>query len=389
MKILIFSHETPPMVGGAGTYVYELAMCLSQLGHDIYLLTGHSVKSNKEERIFDKKLADNNINITRIHWIDMTKTWFIYWHRIFNKYYKSKQPFDLVIFANYTSNVIGSKVFDKLNCPYRIVIHGDDIDYFFSRPRLKDYVMFNRRKMVTYFSNSEKIISVSNYLEKGLKSYLPLLTNSKVVHHGINPEIFNIESIDNLKLERDQFLKANGLLGNEKIILCSARLAAGKGQDSIIKALANLGNIAENAVLIFAGSGPEENSLKEYVSHLGVADKVKFVGSLARSELIKLYAYCDLFVMLSRRKGETFGIVFIEAMALGKPVIGTNIGGIPEVIEDGVNGFLVEPDDIESISSRIESLLNDRSLRLAMGGRGREMVDDHFNSKKMAIATIS
>lgn len=387
MKILIFSHEIPPIAGGAGTYAYELSKSLAELGNDVYILTGES-NDSKGDSINDKSLLTYGISVSRYHWIDKSKSWFIYWDRVFLKYYNKTGPFDLVIFGNYTANIIGSKVFNKLGCPYRIVIHGDDIDYFFSTPRFKDHIMFRKKKMISYFTNAERVVSVSDYLNGILLRYMPSLTNTKVVHHGIDTNIFNIKSVNDPARAKSDILKKHGCSGNEFTVFCSARLVEGKGQDILIDSFSQILCSNENAVLILAGDGPDLDRLKNKVDKYQISKSVIFAGKMKREDLLRYYAACDVFVMNSRRRGETFGIVFIEAMALGKPVIGSNIGGIPEVINDEYNGFLVNPSDASEIVSKINILIEDPCLRANMGERGRNKVENQFNSKLMALETI-
>ena len=90
-------------------------------------------KENIEEKKIDAILLENNIKISRYHWRNRTRLWFLYWDKVFLKFLKSNVRFDKIIFCNYTSNIIGSKTFMKLKVPYRIVIHGTDINRFFQK----------------------------------------------------------------------------------------------------------------------------------------------------------------------------------------------------------------------------------------------------------------
>ena len=107
-----------------------------------------------------------------------------------------------------------------------------------------------------------------------------------------------------------------------------------------------------------------------------VAGHVFFAGVTGHDELVKYYEACDVFVMPSHAEG--FGIVFLEAMAFGKPVIGGNHGGTPDVIRDGVTGFLVEYGDVNGLTSRILSLLQDEGLRKQMGQAGLQYMEENF-----------
>jgi hypothetical protein len=117
------------------------------------------------------------------------------------------------------------------------------------------------------------------------------------------------------------------------------------------------------------------------------ADRVELAGQVSAERLSELYRQCSLFVAPSL--WESFGLVFLEAMARGKPVVGTTAGGIREVVEDGVTGILVRPGDAEDLAEAIRSLLADPEQRLAMGRAGLERWRRHFSREAMARATLA
>jgi glycosyltransferase involved in cell wall biosynthesis len=166
-----------------------------------------------------------------------------------------------------------------------------------------------------------------------------------------------------------------------RILLSVARLAAAegyKGIDTVIQALPRLAAAVPDVQYVIVGDGDDRPRLEALSRQLGVADRVHFVGRLdARSpELVACYANCDVFVLPS--KGEGFGLVFLEAMALGRPVVGGAHGGTPDVIEDGVDGFLVAHGDVPQLAARIEGLLTNSGLRSETGERARRRVEREF-----------
>lgn len=386
MKLLLFSHELPPMIGGAGTYTYELAIALSKMGHKVYILSG-SIDNLSQSIQVDETLRGHGIVVTRYNWRNKTKLWFLYWNIIFKNYIKNFGPFDQIIFCNYTSNIIGSKVFEIINCPYKIVIHGSDIDYFFTQPEFKYYIMFSKRKMKNFFQKAESVIAVSDYLKDILLNYIPELQNTKTIYHGIDLTNYNINQVNSPKQIKETLLKKYKFNGNEKIIFNAARLVEGKGQDVLIRTFAKVVNKINDVVLIIAGEGPDLKRLKRIAVNENVSKFIIFTGALRKDEMINFYAISDLYVMLSRI-GETFGIVFIEAMAMNTPVIGTRIGGIPEVIEDGVSGYLVEPNDEMDIYNKITILLTNKKQIDSFVINGNNRVHLLFESGKMAENTI-
>ena len=118
--------------------------------------------------------------------------------------------------------------------------------------------------------------------------------------------------------------KKNNLAKNCKIIFCSGRMAPGKGQDILISIHRDIKKNIKNVKIIFARSGPEFNNLKNKAKVNGVNDDIIFLGKVVRSDLPFYYSICDIFVSLSTLE-ETFGFVFLEAMAFSKPVVGTKV----------------------------------------------------------------
>jgi glycosyltransferase involved in cell wall biosynthesis len=117
-----------------------------------------------------------------------------------------------------------------------------------------------------------------------------------------------------------------------------------------------------------------------------LAGRIRFEGKVDEETLNSAYAACDIFVAPSRF--ESFGLIFLEAMRYGKPVIGCNAGGMPEIITDGDNGFLVPPGDAMALAGAIDRLVRAPSLRAAMGARGREVFLERFTSARMAAQSI-
>ncbi|MDI6851721.1 MAG: glycosyltransferase family 4 protein [bacterium] len=154
------------------------------------------------------------------------------------------------------------------------------------------------------------------------------------------------------------------------------------GIDTLISAFALLKRKSkENLNLLIGGDGPERENLKQLVKELKVEDSVVFTGYIPHAQLPKYMNMIDIFVLLSRVE-ESFGVVVVEAMACGKPVVVSNKGGLPEVVEEGVTGFVVPAENPKATASAIETLIKDKELRKSMGRRGRERVLKLYNWKE-------
>lgn len=167
-----------------------------------------------------------------------------------------------------------------------------------------------------------------------------------------------------------------------RMLLTVARLVRSehrehKGVDSVIAALPEVMKSVPDVRYVVIGDGDDRARLEQLARDAGVADRVTFTGVLGDADVRSFYQSCEVFVMPSRSEG--FGIVFLEAMALGKPVIGGNHGGTPEIWEDGTAGFLVEYGDTAVVADRINRLLSDGALRARMGAAGRRIVASRFS----------
>lgn len=153
-----------------------------------------------------------------------------------------------------------------------------------------------------------------------------------------------------------------------------------KGADTLISALPRVLQKAPDAYLALVGDGADRPRLEQLARDLGVSERTRFLPGLTQDELFACYAACALFALPSR--GEGFGLVYLEAMAHGKPVIGGAHGGTPDVIEDGVTGWLVPHGDVERLSGALESLLADPAQAAEMGAKGRDRIERLFSFEK-------
>ena len=149
-----------------------------------------------------------------------------------------------------------------------------------------------------------------------------------------------------------------------------------KGMDTLISTLPRLLHEWTDLQLVLVGEGDDQGWLEQIADGCGVRKRVHFFSELKYSELAACYSACEIFALPS--KGEGFGLVYLEAMARGKPVIGGAHGGAPEVIDDGTTGYLVHHGEIEQLATSIEALLKDPALAGEMGKRGLERINREF-----------
>ena len=168
------------------------------------------------------------------------------------------------------------------------------------------------------------------------------------------------------------------------------RLVKFKACDVVLKAINVLKEQYPDIMLTIAGDGPERSALESLASQLGINDNVRFLGYVSEiKQKVTLFKENEIFVLSGRYdteagRQETFGIVFVEAGACRRPVIGPDIGGVPESIKNNVSGYLVEPDSVESMVKQIERYLLDPPTASKMGLAGRNRVEKVFNYPRIA-----
>lgn len=182
------------------------------------------------------------------------------------------------------------------------------------------------------------------------------------------------------------------------LLLSVGNLVPRKGIDLVLEAL---GKLAQRGLAFryhVVGRGPERDRLMRQARHLGLEERVVFEDARLSDEGLALrYAACDVFVLLSRTLEnppgvEGFGLVYAEAQAMGRPVVGGDSGGVPEVVKDGETGFLVNPerpDAVDAVADRLAELLVDPSLRQHMGQAGRAWVESQFTWPRHAEQILS
>ncbi|MEO8398800.1 MAG: glycosyltransferase [Ignavibacteriaceae bacterium] len=240
--------------------------------------------------------------------------------------------------------------------PFIISVWGADV-FNFPKQSLLHKKIFNYS-----LSKADKILSTSKMMVKEIKKYS---SNSvEVIPFGVDLEIFKPQKIKSLFDEND-------------IVLGTIKSLEDKyGIDFLIKSFKKLKEKFPDhpLKLLIVGGGSQEKKLKELVQVLKISADVVFTGLVNHKETPRYHNMLDIALFLSIEKSESFGVSVIEASACEKPVIVSNIGGLPEVVENNVTGIVVEPKNIEQISQAIEKLIFNKELRKQLGKNGRERV---------------
>jgi glycosyltransferase involved in cell wall biosynthesis len=195
--------------------------------------------------------------------------------------------------------------------------------------------------------------------------------------------IYNGIDFDRVKPSADDFqtrIREEFGAQDKFLILTTGRLHPEKGYPYLFEAVAKLKEKVDSPfVWLIAGKGPFDEEFRRQVSALACDDVVKFIGF--RTDIPDLMSAADLFVLPS--VAEAFGVVFAESIYLGTPIVATKIGGIPEVVTDGVDGILIPPADSEAIAETVADLIKNPEKLEALAGTGRQKVIDKFEFEDM------
>jgi colanic acid/amylovoran biosynthesis glycosyltransferase len=238
---------------------------------------------------------------------------------------------------------------------YSITFHGWPVFFDAKDSRIKEKVLGARfTRSISYFCRSQLMMF------SGCEDP----TSFKVIHCGLDVEKYGYRS------------------PREKInrLFCAARLAPEKGHAFSIKALKILCDQGHALDLRLAGDGPSRLQLQNLSLELGIADRVHFLGNLTEEEVGRELHASDLFVLSSFVEG--IPVSAMEAMAVGVPVIATNVAGTSELIEDGRTGLLVRPSDAQALADAIARMIHDYPFRLRAAQLGRQKVTDEFDVDK-------
>ncbi len=218
----------------------------------------------------------------------------------------------------------------------------------------------------------DKYIIPTQYTKSRILKIIPSLKNKiEIIPCGL--EILTLETINSYKKYRREVRKELGVKKNEKVLGLISRIELGKGQDTLIKATKLLKNKFDNLKIIIIGEG-DTDPLKKLIKNENLSDDVILLGF--KKDIYKYLASFDIFVFPTRWKWEGFGLVNLEAMLFGLPVITSNTGPVPEVIKDAA--ILIKPNEKE-LAKSVERLLDNRKLMKKLSKNGYLFVKNNYD----------
>lgn len=342
-KTLLVTLDYPPMVGGVAHYYANVVQHLPNV------------------RLLDN--AKSQLLFSGMVWPRWLKGLWRTWREV------RKQEIEHILVGQILPVGTIALILKRLTgTPYTVMTHAMDITLPFG----PEGSSRKQRLVKKILAHADAVTTVSTYTQAQLITIGVPTEKIALVHPC--PHVEEPKGAQDVNDTSD--------LGSKKVVLTVARLVERKGIDRAIDAMAEVVKTHQDVQYVVVGEGSDLQRLQNLVTKHELEDVVTFVGGVSPDALAQWYKRCDMFVMPSRemssRDVEGFGIVFLEAGSFGKPVIGGRSGGVPDAIEDGVTGYLVDPESSQEIAQRIIELLDDPAKAAAMGKAGQERVQKEF-----------
>ena len=356
-------------VGGSGIVATELAKSLARRGHQVHLISTeppfrlgdyeaglafHRVHTPSyplfREPQYLLSLATQIVQLSREFGFDIVHAHYAIPHAT----------------AAYLAKQILSSTSGHLKVPKIITtLHGTDITLLGSDPSYSETVAFS-------IEQSDGVTAVSESLKRDTYQALPLKHDIRVIPNFLECDVHRKRDLPDLRQRLcppDRY---------DKLIIHLSNFRPVKRVQAVVDIFERVRRRVR-AKLMFVGEGPELNRAMRTVHERGLACDVEALGE--QDQVVPLLSVADLFLLPSAQ--ESFGLAALEAMACGVPVVASRVGGLPEVVEDGVSGYLRAPDDTEGMAQAALALLSDPVLHDQFAKAGLDRVRRHFCAKRV------
>lgn len=380
MKILMLSWEYPPrVVGGISRVVHDLSHKLVKDGQDVTVVTYRDGDTPYFE-------DDDGVKVHRVDNFMIAPNNFIDWvmQLNFNMIAKTGEiiakegKFDVIHAHDWLTAYAAKTLKTSFDIPMICTIHATESGRNSGiRTDMQKYI--NDTEWLLTYEASEVIVN-SNYMKSEIQRLFGLpFEKINVVPNGVNLNNFN-------NVYRDYDFRRRFAMDNEKIVLFMGRLVYEKGIQHLISAMPKILDHYHDVKLVIAGKGGMLDELKAQANNLGISQKVYFAGYLNSKDVQKIYRCADISVFPSTY--EPFGIVALEAMLAGVPVVVSDIGGLNEIVEHGVTGMKSYAGNPNSIADSILTLLFDHKLCDQVVKNAKAKVKAEYNWSKITSDTF-
>jgi glycosyltransferase involved in cell wall biosynthesis len=278
-----------------------------------------------------------------------------------------------VLHAHFGTNAVNTLFYRaRLKLPLVVTFHGFDLSSLVGPPRLEPWLVRYRLLAKRVFAKADCFLCPSVEFQDIVARLSKRPDATRLHRLGVDLSRFRATGVE-----------------RKRQVTMVGRFIEKKGHLDGIAAFARVG-ARHDASLVIVGAGPLEPRYRERIAELGIADRVRLTGALSPVEIAALLAESAVVIAPSKTAAdgdrESGVIVVKEASASGAPVIGTRHGGIPEIIDDGVTGYLVREGDVDAIAQRLDALLADDALRARLGLAGRAKMECEYDVRRSVDA---
>lgn len=355
-------------VGGSGVVASELARCLADRGHRTHVISSDTPFRLREsdadvrfhrvetpgyplfrEPQYLLALANRLVQVTRAHRLDIIHAHYAIPH---------------AAAAYLARQILAGAARDARAVPRTITtLHGTDVTILGSDPSYRETVAF-------CIDQSDAVTTVSASLRDDTRRDMPVTSDIVVIPNFLDCQFH--------RRAPDPQLRARFCGADEKLVIHISNLRPVKQVDAVVKVFASIRERVP-ARLLIVGEGPELGRAQQLIDQLGVAAYVELAGEA--QDVVGLLSVSDLFLLPSLQ--ESFGLSALEAMACGVPVVASNVGGLPEVIVDGVTGFLHPPSDVRRMADSAIGILLDDAKHATMAADGARFAVERFSADRI------
>lgn len=395
MHIALINQWYPPEsgYGGIASYNYYMAHAYRELGHRVFVIAKSELgaltfKSDCGVEVHRVPQVQFSYRFNHVPSVGNNLRWLrdiLYSRRVKKKLYELHGQYGIDIAEYAEVNIEGFWHAKDLESPIPCLVRAHTpyfvLQKYFSREAagfLYNPLIIKSEK--EFIRRATAITTPSHHLANILLDELSLPAGKiHVTPNAIDVNEFSPASVED---KRD----------GELLILHVGRLEEAKGVCDLARAFAQLvrGGRCEKARLVYVGEDrstarktSQKTELLQFFQENGIMDSVEFTGKVGRRELVQWYRRSDICVVPSKMY-ESFSYTAMEAMACGKPVVASRIGGIPETVDDGKTGILVSPGNVTELKNALEELANNRHMRSKMGEAAREKVKREYSSGAVA-----
>ncbi len=363
-KTLIISLEFPPHIGGIATYVDALAGSLEP-EKTIVLAPPHK----------DAQFWDEGSYYTILRRPFLYKFFWPRWLRLYFEVKKivREQKIELIMLHHILPvGYVAYLIKKRLKIPYIIFSHGTDIAYASQDKKKKKKASVVAQGSLQIIANSESL------KQRTIQAFPELAQKITVLYPCPDQDFFLPPPQEQLQLMREQLA-----LEGKKVILTVSRLAEGKGFPLLVRVMSQIFQSVPHLVWIIVGDGPKKNFIIEDIRAHNLQNVVRFIGEIPHQNLKQYYYLADLFILLTHPdpKGteEGLGLVFLEASAVGLPIVAGRSGGVEEGVIHGKTGLVVDSYQGMEVVGAVSRLLNDRPFALELGKNAQQRIQQEFH----------